>query len=186
MDLSTHWITLASIVIGLGLTEMFGNLQRLIRKRREVRWDALPLVWVAFVLIVMLNYWWGIALGYDGSRKAETAAEFGLLLASPVLLFLACGAVLPSFEAGDDLDMRRAYASERKVVALTFTLYQLSNWALSLFAGNDQWTYVTVLRAVVGALFLSMLFTNSRRWDWVVVIASIALLVFRTATQYVR
>lgn len=186
MDLSNHWITLASIVIGLGLTEMFGNLLRLIRRRREVRWDPLPLVWAGTVLVVVVNFWWGIALGLDGSGKASTAAEFGLLLVPPVLLFLACGLVLPSFAAGVDPDMRHGYEFDRKALALTLTLYQCSTWTTSIFAGNDQWTYVTVLRALVGAALVTMLFTNSRRWDWAVVAVSIALLGFRIVTQYLR
>jgi hypothetical protein len=38
IDIATHSATLISIVIGLGMTEMFGNLYRLIRNRSRVRW----------------------------------------------------------------------------------------------------------------------------------------------------
>lgn len=42
MDFTAHAVTLISIVIGIGLTEMFGNLHRLIRNRTRVTWDWLP------------------------------------------------------------------------------------------------------------------------------------------------
>ena len=39
MDIATHSVTLISIIIGIGLTEMFGNLHRLIRNPTQVTWD---------------------------------------------------------------------------------------------------------------------------------------------------
>ena len=41
MDAATnHSITLISIVVGLGLTALLGNLYKLIRERQRVVWDA--------------------------------------------------------------------------------------------------------------------------------------------------
>jgi hypothetical protein len=41
MDAATdHSITLISIVVGLGLTELFSNLYRLLRERKRVVWMA--------------------------------------------------------------------------------------------------------------------------------------------------
>jgi len=186
MEIAAHWITLASIILGLGLTEMFGNLQRLIHERRRVTWDPLPLVWAAGILLVVLNYWWAIAMGLDGSRTAGTVGEFALRLASPILLFLVCGNVLPRVEPGGAADMRAAWLSERKVFAGAFALYQASNWLVAAFIVGAPWSYVSLLRAIVLALVLSMLFTNSRRWDWIVAVTCIGLFVARLATQELR
>jgi hypothetical protein len=46
MEIREHSITLVSVIVGLGLTELLANLNRLVRMRAEVRWHALPLVWV--------------------------------------------------------------------------------------------------------------------------------------------
>src|SRR6185369_11499403 len=93
MNLEAHSITLISIIIGLGLTEMFGHLYRLIRDRNRVEWDFLPLAWAATMFFLVLNYWWAVYLRIEGSREARTAAEFGLLLAPALLLFLATASV---------------------------------------------------------------------------------------------
>lgn len=186
LDISNHWITLSSIIVGVGLTEMLGNLQRLVRERRRVRWDPLPLVWAGVMLLVVLNYWWAMVAGLDGSGKADTVAQFAVLLASPILLFLMCCNVLPRIEPGGDGDMRAGWHAGRKVFALAFALYQVSNWLVAVFMVGGPWTDVSTLRAIVLALVLSVLFTDSRRWDWIVAGLTIGLLLVRLFTQQLR
>ena len=53
MDITTHSVTLISIIIGIGLTEMFGNLHRLIRNPKQVTWDWLPVGWSAVLLLLV-------------------------------------------------------------------------------------------------------------------------------------
>ena len=186
MDIATHSVTLISIVIGLGLAEMFGNFYRLIRNRIRVRWDYLPLAWAATLFFLILNYWWALFLGLDGSRNAHTAGEFGLILASPILLFLATATVLPDFGDGDDWDMRRDYETQRKVIALTFALYQVSTFTTALVVGTMAWNFLSVVRVVIFSLLVSMLLTNRRLWDWIVVLAIAAALFIRLNTQMVQ
>ena len=83
MDATAHSVTLISIIVGLGLTELLLNLHRLIHARHRVQWDLLPLLWTATVLLLLLNYWWALALRRDGSELAHTAGAFGLLLVHP-------------------------------------------------------------------------------------------------------
>ncbi len=186
MDISTHSATLISIVIGLGLAEMFGNLYRLIRNRGRVSWDVLPLAWMATLFFLILNYWWALFLRLNRSEKANTVAEFGLILTSPILLFLATAIVLPNFAADDDWDMRRDYEAQRKVIALTFALYQVSTFTTALVIGTMAWNFLSIVRVVIFALLVSMLVTNRRRWDWVVVLAIMIALLIRLSTQVVR
>jgi hypothetical protein len=186
MDITAHSITLISIIVGLGLTEMFSNLHRLIRNRARVRWDWLPLAWTATLLFLVLNYWWALYLGLDGSRQATTAAEFGLILAGPLLLFLATASVLPHFEGDGDWDMRRHYESQRKVLILTFALYQLTTFTTALLLGLLTWNYLAIVRAVIFVLLISMLFVKSRWWDWAVVLAIMTFLFVRLTMQVVR
>lgn len=186
MDIEAHSITLISIVVGLGLTEMFGNLHRLIRNRARVRWDWLPLAWTATLFFLVLNYWWALYLRLDGSQQAHTAAEFGLILGAPLLLFVATASVLPNFEPDSDWNMRRHYAAQRKVFILTFALYQLCTFTTASLVGLLAWNFLTIVRPVIFLLLISMLFINSRRWDWAAVLAIMAFLFVRLTTQVVR
>lgn len=186
MDIATHSVTLISIIIGLGLAEMFGNLYRLIRSRSRVRWDFLPLAWTATLFFLVLNYWWSLFLRLDGSQLATTVAQFGLILASPILLFLATASVLPDFSSDDDWDMRRHYEAQRKVFILTFALYQVTTFTTALFRGSMAWDFLSIVRVGILALLVSMLFTNNRRWDWIAVLTIMAALLIRLNTQTVR
>jgi hypothetical protein len=186
MDVTSHSITLISIIVGLGLTELLLNLHRLILARDRVRWDPLPVLWMAIVLLMLLNYWWAVVLRRDGSELAHTAAEYGLLLVHPLLLFLLCASVLPRLVSEDGLDMRRAYESERRTLAWLFVLYILANWIVAFVTGAPFWSAITLQRIALSILLVSLLIWNSRRWDWIVAIGVMAVAIVRTATQAVR
>ena len=186
MDVAAHAVTLISIIIGLGLTEMFGKLYRLIRNRKRVRWDVLPLAWVVALFLLVLNFWWFLFLRLDGPAQARTVAEFGFILLPPILLFVATASVLPDFSGDEDWDMRRDYGEQRKVIILTLALYHVSTFTTGLLIGGMDWDFLALVRIGIFALLVSMLFTNSRRWDWAVVLAIMVVLVIRLATQAVR
>ena len=186
MDIEAHWITLISIIIGLALTEMLNNLHGLIRDRTHVRWDPLPLVWAATSLFLVLNYWWAAYLRLDGSDEARTAAEFGLILAPALLLFLTAASILPKSNGPADCDMRAHYESQRKTIIGTFILYQLSTWGTAILVGTLAWNYVTIVRIAILALLASMLIANRRLWDWIGVTSIAVMLLIRLLTQVVR
>lgn len=186
MDIVAHSTTLISIIIGLGLTEMFGNLHRLIRNRSRVTWDWLPVAWAAALLIFVVNYWWSIFLGATGSVQANNAAELGSIMVSPILLFLTTASVLPNFDPDSEWDMRRHYEAQRSVFILTLALYQVSTWATAILIGTFGWNFISVVRGINLTLLFAMLMVNKRRWDWVGVLVIMALLIFRLTTQVVR
>ena len=186
MDITAHSTTLISIIVGLGLTEMFGNLHRLIRNRTRVTWDWLPVAWSATLLILVINYWWSIYLGVSGLQQSSNAAEFGLLLIPPILLFLTTASVLPNFDANSEWHMGRHYDEQRKTFIVTFALYQCSTWTTAIFVGTFGWNVISLVRAVILLMLVLMLLLNKRRWDWVGVLTILAVLIFRLTTQVLR
>ena len=186
MDITEHSVTLISIIIGIGLTEMFGNLHRLIRNRPRVTWDWLPVTWAAALLLLVVNYWWSIYLGVSGVTQSKNAAEFGLLLITPILLFLTTASVLPNFDADSEWDVRRHYDEHRKTFIVTFVLYQCSTWTTAAVVGTLGWNVISVVRAIILLLLVLMLLFNKRQWDWVGVLGITAILIFRLTTQAVR
>ena len=94
---------------------------------------------------------------------ARTAAQLGLSLAAPILLFLATASVLPHCEPDEEWDMRRHYDRQRKVFILTFALYQVSTFVTAAIVGKKHWDYLAVIRVVIFGLLVSTLATNNRR-----------------------
>jgi hypothetical protein len=74
-------LTLISIVLGLGLSELLLTFYRLVQARRRVTWDALPLAWALLILIAVVNYWWGIRAAMAGA-SGWTSGEFMLAMIS--------------------------------------------------------------------------------------------------------
>ena len=74
MDIREHSVALISVVIGRRLTSLFGNFNRLMRRRGEIRWDALPLAWALIALMLVNNYWWGFTLAWSRRRPPRMLA----------------------------------------------------------------------------------------------------------------
>jgi hypothetical protein len=179
-------LTLISIVAGLGLTELLLTFYRLVRDRRRISWDALPLAWALLVLIAVVNYWWGIRAAMAGV-SGWTTGDFMLTMISPIFLFLVCAAALPRFEAGEPLDMKTAYAEQRSAFLLFFLGYQAGNWILDLsgIAGSRE-PVVLVVRAIATVALVIALLARSRRWDWAAVAVIASTLAVRLVTQTVH
>ena len=179
-------LTLVSIVVGLGLTELLLTFYRLVKARRRVTWDALPLAWAAVVLVAVVNYWWGIRAAMAGA-SGWTTGTFMLVMIAPVFLFLACAAALPRIEPGEALDMKTAYAEERSAFLLFFLAYGGGNWIFDLaHLGGSRAPIVYITRAALTAALVAALLARSRRWDWLAVAVAATALALRLVTQLVR
>ena len=186
MDIATHSVTLISIIIGIGLTEMFGNLHRLIRNPTQVTWDWLPVVWSAVLLLLVVNYWWAIYSGIIGINQLNNAAELGLVLVQPIILFLLTASVLPNFGTASEWDMRRYYEDHRRTFIFTFVSYQCVTTTVALTVGTLGWNISSGIRALILVVLVLMVVLNKRRLDWVGVLAIMAVLIIRLTTQLTR
>jgi hypothetical protein len=178
-------LTLVSIVVGLGLTELLLTFYRLVQARRRVAWDALPLAWALLILIAVVNFWWGIRAIMAGA-SGWTTGEFMLVMISPVFIFLACAAALPKLEAGERLDMKAAYADERTAFLLFFLAYQGGNWIVDLgLVPMSSPPIVYVHRILVCLALVVALIARSRRWDWTALAVITGAYALRLVTQLV-
>jgi hypothetical protein len=178
-------LTLISIVLGLGLSELLLTFYRLVQGRRRVTWDALPLAWALLILIAVVNFWWGIR-AIMAAGGGWTTGEFMLAMLSPIFIFLACAAALPSVEPGEPLDMKAAYGQERTAFLLFFLAYQGGNWIVDL-TGLSLVTQpvVYIHRTIVCAALIMALIGRSRRWDWAAMAVVAAAYALRLVTQMV-
>ena len=177
-------LTLISIVAGLGLTELLLNFYRLVRDRRHVSWDALPLVWAMLILVAVVNFWWGIrAIMADVS--GWTTGDFLLSMVAPIFLFLACAAALPSITSRERADMKALYAEQRTAFLIFFLGYQAVNWLLDASGLTGGWPPRVVLihRTAVCVGLAVALVGRSRRWDWMAVAVIAAAYALRLITQ---
>jgi hypothetical protein len=178
-------LTLISIVVGLGLTELLLTFYQLVRARRRVMWDALPLAWSVLVLVAVVNYWWGIR-AIMAKASGWTTGTFMLTMISPIFIFLTCAAALPKIEPGARLDMKAAYAEERTAFLIFFLAYQGGNWIIDLSGLTPQTPAVVFIhRTMVCVALIVALIARSRRWDWAALALVAAAYALRLVTQLV-
>jgi hypothetical protein len=186
MDIAAHSVTLISIIIGIGLTEMFGNLHRLIRNRAQVTWDWLPVTWSAALLLLVVNYWWAIYQGIIGIDQLSSAAELGLILIQPIILFLLTASVLPNFGTAPNWDLGRYYDENRTTFISTFVLYQCVTSIVAITLGTMGWNVASLIRGTILLLLVLALVIKKRRFDWIAALGILAAVIFRLTTQAVR
>jgi hypothetical protein len=177
-------LTLISIVLGLGLTELLLSFYRIVQARKRVTWDALPLAWALLILIAAVNFWWGIRAIMAGA-SGWTTGEFMLAMISPIFIFLACAAALPKVEPGEPLDMKASYSEERAAFLLFFLAYQCGNWTIDLsgLTGMSLQPVVYVHRTIVCIALIAALIVRSRRWDWAALAVIAGAYALRLVTQ---
>lgn len=178
MDIREHSLALISVVIGLGLTSLLGGFNRLMRRRREFRWNALPLVWALVVLLLVNNYWWGLYLGAV-AVAASNVDMFLLGLLFPILLYLICAAVLPDARALRERDLLAAYFSESRYFFALITLYVfVTGWATAAHAGAFHWNEHMWLRLVIISLCFPLMWTRKILLHWLAAIGMLAIMAY--------
>jgi len=188
MDLSQHWETLVSIIVGLALADILMRINELIHARHRVQWDALPLAWTTIGVLWLFNYWWAVGVGLDGSQNVRFAGGFVLLAVPPILLFVMSTSVLPlRVPEHGAISMRDEWAKNRSVFLPTFGLNQVAAWiAVTVAHAGVVFDFPAVLRTTALVLIAAMLLVKSRRLEWFSAFVILTLGIARLATQALR
>lgn len=107
MSAFEHLSVLISIIIGLGITQLLTDTQRLVQFRGPLKTFWLSFFWSIVVFIAMVEWWWASF----GLREQTDWNFFYFLfmLMSPVTLFLASAFALPDVKEETAIDMRAYY-----------------------------------------------------------------------------
>lgn len=188
MDLSQHWETLVSIILGIALADVLMHLHELIHARSRVEWDPLPLVWTTIGVLWLFNYWWAVGLGLDGAPNVHVAGGFVLLAIPPILLFVMSTSALPRKVPDKGvISLRDEWAKNRSVFLPVLGLNQLAAWVVVSYArAGIVFDFPALLRTITLALVVVMLLMKSRRFEWFAALVILSLGVARISTQVVR
>ncbi|HEY2707147.1 MAG TPA: hypothetical protein VGI95_03775 [Caulobacteraceae bacterium] len=104
---------LISIIIGLAITQLLTGFRGLLLARDRVRpyWPAL--VWAIVILMVSVQTWWSM-FGL-GDLKHWDFANFAIVLAQTIVLYMVAGLALPDPSAEGHIDLREHYYAHRRV-----------------------------------------------------------------------
>ena len=187
MGLREHSIALISVIVGLGLTELLGNFNRLMSVRREVRWDALSLAWAMLAVLLVTNYWWGMYQGYVSATSASTAATFLVDLSLPVLLYMICAAALPCARTAAGRDMRAAYLAESGYFFALVLLYVVATLVESLVVNHAfRFSAAMIERLAIIAVVAPLVGRRRIGYHWFAALVVLSVLILRLIEQVLR
>lgn len=112
---------LVSIVVALGLSEVASSWGRLLRHRARVRFYWLHAVWSAFVVLFMIQFWWG----FWNFRTIEEWSFLGLVcvVGEALVMVLASLILMPGDIPSDGVDLREHYYEQKSLFfGLAFVL----------------------------------------------------------------
>jgi hypothetical protein len=129
MTTAEYVLALISIISGLAICDILASLNRLLRLRKKVRWDWLPLGAAALATFGVVNSWfvsWRLTkqAGYNPQLWS-----FCIVLIEETLLFLMASAVLPDEVPQEGIDLRAYY---EEMAPYFWTLFALGGGAFLL------------------------------------------------------
>ncbi len=106
MDAFNYLAVMLSIVLGLGLTQLFAGIGNLVQIRRRVKRFWLHTVWVLLLIVLHVHMWWS----FWALRGVThwTYATFVYVLVGPALLVIASHIIIPEL-LGERIDVQRHY-----------------------------------------------------------------------------
>jgi hypothetical protein len=166
-------LALVSILIGLAVADLSGSLHRLLRARRRVRWDWLPLAAALLVMMLVLEFWW-IFYGLGTSVAWTNYSAFLVLAASLVCMFLLASATLPDEVPEQGMVLSDYYRENGRYFWGLFGLFVLLMIAVELVAEWDHVRDAAVMRRTLQnlalvALLFSLAIVENRRYHAVLV-----------------
>ncbi len=110
------------MLVGLALADLVVSLHGLLRRRRDVKWDWLPLAAALLAVLAVLETWWNFYAARDDEFYA-TLGGFIPLAVQLILLFLLTAAALPDRVDGGGADLRTFYVDNAGYFWTLFAVY---------------------------------------------------------------
>jgi hypothetical protein len=175
-----YGLVIVAVVIGLALTDVAQSTHRLLVRRRQVRWDPLPLLVALYVLLTVVRMWftvWRV-------REMDALLRYPFyvwLFAELFVLYLLAAACLPDAPDGEGSDLRAWYEAQRRYIWSLFALFQASYLA--------HWLYFASVRGTLAAdfwpnvlwpltpllIYLGLIFTGRRTLHYLGLAAVVAV-----------
>jgi hypothetical protein len=160
----------ASILIGLAITELLTGFSRVLRHELKLSW--LHLLWVIVVFQVQLQLAWG----FWNLRSKENwlYPEFLLVISGPVLLYIAASVLFPRSSATDQ-NLGIHLLERRRSFFLVMATYVAFTGLLGAVFFNQPLFQIgsTTLRVVAIASFVVLAITDKLRVHWVLALAAL-------------
>jgi hypothetical protein len=160
----------ASIILALAVTDLATSMHRLLRARKRVHWDWLPLAVALLILLGTVQFWW---LFFEFWRSSSQFALGGFLpdFLTLLLLFFIASAALPDEVPAEGLDLEAYYFENRTYFWGLFLLLVVSTTASIIFhratsvtSASDVMRWISQTGTDTLLVVSAVLIATRRRW----------------------
>jgi cell division protein FtsW (lipid II flippase) len=178
MDAFSYVSVIFSVVIGLGLSHLLTGISELVKARRRVRFYWVHALWAVLIFLGHIFLWW--TMWNLRLLRNWNFFTFLLILAAPVLLYVAASFLIPKVESDARIDLREYFYEHHSAffsVNAAFTaLMGLENWLLT---GRASPRSVSIVFAIWFVLLCLSAGIKNRRYHAVIVLLfSLLFLLF--------
>ena len=114
-----YLLLFAVVILGLAVSELAINLNRLLKAKSLVRWDVLAPLAALVAFLKIVTQWW-VWFQAEAVANAMTFEMYLVVLIEAVLLFLLAGVTLPGEVPEQGISLRDSYESIRQRFWLLF------------------------------------------------------------------
>jgi hypothetical protein len=174
MDAFNYLSVMVSMIVGLGLTQLFAGIGNLVQVRHRVKRYALHTLWIALLIALHIHMWWSL-----WALRAVSDWNYGgfvYVLFGPAALVIASHIIIPELLA-PRIDNERHYFDTSRL--FFGTLAAAAVWAMLLEPVMGLRPLFTAFRIpqAVGVLLLVGCATSKSKRFHAVATALIILLV---------
>jgi hypothetical protein len=154
MTLFEFVTVMISMILALSLGHLLEGISYLIRVRDRVRWDPSHSLWLAFLILTLVNHWWSL---WDMHDLAWNYASFLYILIAPVVLSFAASFLAPDRPESGPIDLSTHFSRMRQPFAVALSIYVLAMWFDGpIFAGQRLLSLISLLHIpILGAVVLA-------------------------------
>jgi hypothetical protein len=129
---SFRWIAVTlAMVLGLGVTRVLSGVVAVFKSRSHAELDWIPLIWAASIFVLQIQFWWAV-IELPTLVETWTLNAFLLLLAIPLVLFLAAALVLPSGELDPGESLRDQFGRDGRWGLICLSAYAVLAFAVDI------------------------------------------------------
>ena len=168
MNSFEYIFAIASILLGLAIAELLTGFSRILRQELKPGW--LHLLWIAVVFQMQLQLAW--AFWKLRSKETWLYPEFLLVLAGPILLYIAASVLFPRTSTTDK-NLSLHLLERRLAFFLVMATYVAYTSLLGAYFFNQPFlqTGSTALRIVGIASSIFLAITDKPRVHWILAFA---------------
>jgi len=175
MTLFEFMMAIASVVIAIGLTEIFGGWGNLLRAHIAPQVDWLHLCWTMVVVMYAIQYWMGI-----WPYRTEPFVfiyQVWFLIIPTLFIVLVSFAITPNIGPDEDLQLRDYYMSRRAPIFLGLAVFVATAQLADLVIEGTGFSQIGVLLVItlIGPAL------STAVWLHTVVMLANLLILIRTA-----